>query len=748
MWKQRSGADWLEEGDRNTGYFHKVAEGRKKRNHIKEIQKLDGTITRKSSEMEDIFRTHFQTLFTAGAIHNPAAVLSSIEPVVTEEMNKELTAPYTQEEIAQTLKQMHPLKAPEPDGTEFQPTRGLRQGDPLFPFLFLFYAEALSGLLRQAETHELLHGARLCRTAPRVSHLLFADDCIVFARANTSEIEVISDILRCYEGASGQMVNRDKSKISFNSSVLGETKLLLTDHLGVQCQGQRGSYLGIPSTVGRSKTEIFQMLLDRTRKKSKDWKRRSLSGAGKMVLIKSVLQSIPTYLMSCFAIPDQVWRLAQNDTSLLARSLKARYYPRSDTFLASKAHNPSFAWTSLLVRRKLLEEGMAWRLGDGARIRMGLDRWLPDGQGNYCKASVPRGCENVRPSSLLMENSYAWDMGKLAEMLHANDVWKISSNLVVVSSKQDRFFWPHGKGNSYSVKLFLWKCLSGAVPTAQGLRSRSIDVDPLCRRCGEEIESVEHVLRDCKWAGFLWEVSPLRIIPNFLERHRQISDWFEVIRSFPIKELHESFANIAWSIWYARNMFMFQNKELSHIDCLLVAQRAVWTKRICDPPAQAKPNSVTCSRRGQIKIWCDAAVEGAAGMGFGILYQDHDHEGRSIGYSFGFFPGIFLPVEAEARAVLEGITLCKERGFQDVIVEMDCQVLYWLLEKHELDLSYLGNTLESIYSLASDLHQLYFSWTPRDGNVSADSLAHFALRSRSSLSFVVGFPSMLNSPFV
>ncbi|XP_057775136.1 uncharacterized mitochondrial protein AtMg00310-like [Salvia miltiorrhiza] len=237
-------------------------------------------------------------------------------------------------------------------------------------------------------------------------------------------------VLRCYEGVSGQMVNRDKSTISFSSGVLEETKLLLAGHLGVQCQGQRGVYLGIPSTVGRSKTEIFQMLLDRTRKKSKDWKRRSLSGAGKMVLIKSVLQSIPTYLMSCFAIPKQVchklnsvaanffwgqkmderrihwkcwkrlcratnvgglgfrdlnrfnqallakqvWRLAQNDTSLLARSLKARYYPRSDIFLASKAHNPSFAWTSLLVGRKLLEEGMAWRLGDGARIRMGLDK--------------------------------------------------------------------------------------------------------------------------------------------------------------------------------------------------------------------------------------------------------------------------------------------------------------------------------------------------------------------------------------
>ncbi|XP_057803553.1 uncharacterized protein LOC131018874 [Salvia miltiorrhiza] len=406
------------------------AEGRKKRNYIREIQKADGTTVRANDELDEVFWSHFQTLFTSGSTHNPAEVLQSIEPVVTTEMNRNLTAPYTQTEIEQVLNQMHPLKAPRPDGmpalfykscwyaakfdlvhmildvlnngvspgpinstficlipkkkkcvlpsdfrrislcnvvdkiiskaitnrlklclpsiihesqsafvpgrhitdnallafeifhilklnkakahgifafkldmakaydrvkwgflesimlhlgASFEPSRGLRQGDPLSPFLFLFCAEALSGLLRKAETNNLLHGARICRTAPRVSHILFADDCIIFGCGNSMEVSVVSGIIKTYEGVSGQLVNLDKSIIDFSGGIDDNMQQQLAEQLGVQRSGQRSTYLGIPNSVGRAKNEIFQMLVDRTRKKSKDWKMRFLSGASKML---------------------------------------------------------------------------------------------------------------------------------------------------------------------------------------------------------------------------------------------------------------------------------------------------------------------------------------------------------------------------------------------------------------------------------------------------------------------------------
>ncbi|XP_074298185.1 secreted RxLR effector protein 78-like [Silene latifolia] len=86
---------------------------------------------------------------------------------------------------------------------EFCPARGLRQGDPLSPYLFIICAEALSNLMCRAVERSALHGLRVASSVPAVSHLLFADDSIFFVRATLGEADVINDILRRYEAASG-----------------------------------------------------------------------------------------------------------------------------------------------------------------------------------------------------------------------------------------------------------------------------------------------------------------------------------------------------------------------------------------------------------------------------------------------------------------------------------------------------------------------------------------------------------------
>ncbi|XP_057775024.1 uncharacterized protein LOC130994006 [Salvia miltiorrhiza] len=152
---------------------------------------------------------------------------------------------------------------------------------------------------------------------------------------------------------------------------------------------------------------------------------------------------------------------------------------------------------------------------------------------------------------------------------------------------------------------------------------------------------------------------------------------------------------------------------------------------------------IVCNRENQVKLLCDAAVDPSVGMGFGILCKNV--EDQTIGSKNGFFPGVFMPIKAEARAMLEGLKFGKEKGLNDVIIETDCQVLYWLLVKNEVDLSYLGSTLESIRSLAASLHHHAFSWTPREENEVADSLAKQALCDCFSVFVFADSPSLLNS---
>lgn len=94
--------------------------------------------------------------------------------------------------------------------------------------------------------------------------------------------------------------------MSFNPGVAPQLKSQIASILGVQVVDRQDKYLGMPAVVGKSKKEIFSVLRERIWKRINGWGERTLSSAGKEVLIKAVLQSIPTYLMSCFFLPGHL----------------------------------------------------------------------------------------------------------------------------------------------------------------------------------------------------------------------------------------------------------------------------------------------------------------------------------------------------------------------------------------------------------------------------------------------------------
>jgi hypothetical protein len=186
------------------------------------------------------------------------------------------------------------------------PGRGLRQGDPLSPYLFIICAEGMTALLKQAESNGSLHGIKVCRRAPSISHLLFADDSFLFFRANENETHMLKGILDIYANASGQLINMQKSEIYFSRNVSHDLKNNLSQILQVtECLGT-GKYLGLPSMIGRSKKSIFNYIKDRIWNRISNWSSKMLSQAGKEVLIKSVAQAIPSYCMSVFLLPMSI----------------------------------------------------------------------------------------------------------------------------------------------------------------------------------------------------------------------------------------------------------------------------------------------------------------------------------------------------------------------------------------------------------------------------------------------------------
>lgn len=194
------------------------------------------------------------------------------------------------------------------DGTVFGeiiPQRGIRQGDPISPYLYILCAEGLSSILRRHEVN-LIHGCVIARGAPAISHLLFADDCYFFFKATENEARTMKNILLRYERLSGQAVNFRKSTVTFSSNTRDTIRAQVCATLQVQEVATPGNYLGMPMSMGRRKNAAFKFLLDRVSQKIQAWKHKSISKGGKLVLLKNAAQTIPNFRMNLFKIPAEI----------------------------------------------------------------------------------------------------------------------------------------------------------------------------------------------------------------------------------------------------------------------------------------------------------------------------------------------------------------------------------------------------------------------------------------------------------
>lgn len=99
------------------------------------------------------------------------------------------------------------------------PSGGLRQGHPLSPYLFFLRVEWLTSLLRWVEQVRKITVLSICRGAPRISHLFFVDDSLLFYCANIEENMHVQHLLKLYEEASGQKINKEKTSLFFSKNI-------------------------------------------------------------------------------------------------------------------------------------------------------------------------------------------------------------------------------------------------------------------------------------------------------------------------------------------------------------------------------------------------------------------------------------------------------------------------------------------------------------------------------------------------
>ncbi|GKV50472.1 hypothetical protein SLEP1_g57172 [Rubroshorea leprosula] len=314
IWKQKSRSDWVKLGDQNTRYFHKVANGRKALNSIQGIMS-DGHWVEEPIMVKKEVMSYFRKLFQEESWDWPKP--SNIDfKKISEEQMVWLERPFTVEEIEEGLKSCDGSKAPGPDGfgfgvkwrgwikeclsttwcsvlvngsptEEFYLERGLRQGDPLSPFLFLMIMEGLNGLVKKAGTEGLLQGIEIGKRGLTVSLLQFADDTVILGRAASENILMVKAILRWFEIMSGLRINYSKSSIyglNVKESWVRGAVGTLRCGIGVK----PFSYLGMPIGENPRNKKFWDPIVRKFCGKLAVWKSALLSFGGRLTLLQSL----------------------------------------------------------------------------------------------------------------------------------------------------------------------------------------------------------------------------------------------------------------------------------------------------------------------------------------------------------------------------------------------------------------------------------------------------------------------------
>ncbi|XP_016162179.1 uncharacterized protein LOC107604964 [Arachis ipaensis] len=419
----------------------------------------------------------------------------------------------------------------------FKMERGLRQGDPLSPFLFVLVVDVLHRMIGEAVTNGRISLLLVGRDHIELSHLQFADDTILFCPPEEETIRNYKRLLRCFEPMSGLSINFEKSSfIPVNCEQRWTRQMCQL--LGCKEASLPVRYLGISLGANPRLVKTWKPVIDKVEEKLSLWKAKTLNKVGKLVLIKSVLNSLPIYYLSLYKMLKPV---AEKLISLQRRFL----WSKDD----GKIGMPLVRWEIVMAPRK------AGRLGVGDAVVRNTALlfkclFLQEGALGEISVSSRSGSHNKRKDyQRLIYGCREWQNNQVLEGCLAT-WWKVERDVskIFLGLKPHRICYrgvrvlgwviqeaalPE-KITSYSftsaiwrgfappkVELFSWFVLVERVNTKERLCKLGVidQHDNMCVLCCKYVESASHLFIGCEitwqvWCAWLFALGRIWTMPE------------------------------------------------------------------------------------------------------------------------------------------------------------------------------------------------------------------------------------------